>query len=135
MQVDRSRRNDSRPQRVYEMECCIEALNARIARLAIGLGVSLRNQADVALLMALSQEAVVTKERRLAPDRRRTPRPGPDRRRADRREELRGLLVLRYGVWQRYIEEVGVIATRQILFSSEVLMVRRGFEPGAAGID
>jgi hypothetical protein len=72
MQIERPLQNEIRTQRLGEMESCIEALNARIARLAIALGVPL---------------------------------------------------------------EVGAFATRQILISAEALMVRKGFEPDADGIE
>ena len=119
------------------MESSIEALNARIARLAIGLGVSLKSDAEVARVMNQRPVAAVTNERRGIPERRDTLRTGAgtDRRVAHKREELRGLLVLRYDVETRYVDEVGVIATRQILVEAEAHMVRAGFRPGADGMD
>ncbi len=119
------------------MESSIEALNARIARLAIGLGVSLKSDAEVARVMNQRPEAAVTNERRGIPERRDTLRTGggTDRRVAHKREELRGLLVLRYDVETRYVDEVGVIATRRILVEAEAHMVRAGFRPGADGMD
>jgi hypothetical protein len=125
-------------QRLLDMESSIEALNVRIARLAIGLGVSLQNEGEIARVMSQQHPAAaVTTERRDSPERRGAARTGsgPDRRMAQKMEELRGLLVLRYGVEARYVDEVGVAATRQILTEAEAHLVRDGFKPGADGID
>ena len=130
--------NDPLALRLQSMESSIEALNARIARLAIGLGVSLENEAEIAHVMSQKNPAsTVTHERRNAQGGSDTSHTGanPDRRVAHKREELRGLLVLRYGVETRYVEEVGVVATRQILSDAEAQMVKDGFKPGADGID
>ena len=74
-------------------------------------------------------------DRRVTPDRRAAPRAGmsPDRRKAHMREELRGLLVLRYGVARSYVDRVGVDATRHILVSAQEQLIREGFKPGADG--
>ena len=128
--------NDALAQRLHNMETSIEALNARIARLAIGLGVSLETEAEIAHVMSQKNPAsLVTHERRTAADSAAHLGANPDRRVAHKREELRGLLVLRYGVETRYVEEVGVVATRQIMSDAEAHMVKDGFKPGADGID
>jgi hypothetical protein len=123
--------------RLQHMASSIEALNVRIARLAIGLGVSLKNDADVAQVMKRHPALPISLERRLAPDTHPASRAGSDtdRRMAHQWEELRGLLVLRYSVETRYVEQVGVLTTRQILVEAEALLVRDGFQPGADGID
>lgn len=124
-------------ERLQHMESSIEALNARIARLAIGLGVSLKSDADVAQVMKRHPVSPVLTERRLAPDTHPASRTGSDmdRRMAHQWEELRGLLVLRYSVETRYVEQVGVLTTRQILVEAEAHLVRDGFQLGADGID
>lgn len=136
-------------QRLHDMESSMEALNARIARLAIGLGVSLNSDHEVIRALSFHQVSLESHERRTPADRRELVREHAD---ADRRElahvgvsadlriarkleELRGLLVLRYGVETRYVDEVGVVATRQILVEAEAHLVREGFKPGADGID
>lgn len=109
-------------QRLHRMESSIEALNARIARLAIALDVSLKSDDEVARVMNRHQvphESQVTSDRHVD----------------YKWEELRGLLVLRYGVETRYVDQVGVIATRQILVEAEEHLVREGFNPGDDGID
>ena len=131
----RSEEVDPQAQRLYQMESSLEALNARIARLAIGLGVSLTTEVEIARLMSRQQVLLVSQERRLAGERRDASRSGADRRLAYQFEELRGLLVLRYGVETRYVNEVGVVATRQILVEAEAHLVREGFKPGADGIN
>lgn len=123
--------------RLQSMESSIEVLNARIARLAIGLGVSLDNEAEVARLLNQQHPASpVAHERRLSSGDLDTSHLGanPDRRLAHKHEELRGLLVMRYGLETRYVDEVGVTATRQIMVEVEAHLVRDGFKPGADGI-
>jgi hypothetical protein len=129
--------DSDRQAHLQSMESSIEALNARIARLAIGLGVSLENEAELAQLMRQNHpDSSVAHERRgnaghvdifhLEAN--------PDRRVAHKREELRGLLVLRYGMQTRYVDEVGIDATRQIMEEAEAHLERDGFKPGADGI-
>ncbi len=92
-------------------------LNARIARLAIGLGISLQN--DNAVTQALSRtDDPVTRA---------------NRRHALQRDELRGLLVLRYGMQARCVQRVGRGTTWQILCATEAHLESVGFLPGASG--
>lgn len=125
---------DHQSQRLHQMESSIEAINARIARLAMALGVSLRSEADLA--QVLTRPAAVASERRSTPERRATERSElcADRRMAHLREELRGLLVLRYSVEKHYVEDAGVAMTHEILLEAEANLLRRGFKPGADGI-
>ena len=119
------------------MESSIEALNARIARLAIGLGVSLENEAELAQLMSHNHPASsVAHERRGHAGQADVTHltANPDRRVAHKLEELRGLLVLRYGMQTRYVDEVGIDATRQIMEEAEAHLERDGFKPGADGV-
>ena len=122
--------------RLHSMELSIEALNARIARLAIGLGVSLESEAEIAQLMSKNHPAsTVTHERRGVLDfDSGAEHKGTDRRTAHKHQELRGLLVLRYGIETRYVNEVGADATRQIMTEAAAHLVRDGFKPGADGI-
>lgn len=122
-------------QRLEAIESSFEALNARIARLAIALGVPLNSDQAITALMNEHPLTAAAPERRLGADRRGAPRTelGPERRLAHKREELRGLLVLRYGVETRYVTQHGVTTTRQILEESEAHLVRDGFKPGADG--
>ena len=137
MPTDAPLEKDPHAQRLHHMESSIEALNARIARLAIALGVSLQNNDEVQRVMSRQQTSVVSLERRVTPDQPPASRTGSDadRRMAHKWEELRGLLVLRYSVETRYVDQVGVVATRQILVEAEAHLVREGFKPGADGID
>ena len=138
MPTEPSSKDDSQCQRLHHMESSIKELNTRIARLAIGLGVSLQNEVEIARVMSQQHPAsAVTTERRDSLDRRGPSRmgSGPDRRMSHMREELRGLMVLRYSVETRYVDEVGATATRQILVEAEAHMQRVGFQPGADGIN
>lgn len=117
------------------MSDSVHELSARIARLATSLGVDLENEAELERVMHIDAVRVPVPDRRVMPDRRATPRAGMsmDRRKAHLREELRGLLVLRYGVARSYVDRVGVDATRHILVAAHEQLVREGFKPGAAG--
>lgn len=116
---------DAEAEHVQRMVSSMESLNARIARLAIGLDVSLASHGEVALLMSRHQVPVMSDQHPAAPD---LPL-------ARQREELRGLLVLRYGVEASYVEQVGVTATRQILVEAEQHLLLKGFHLGDDGID
>ena len=119
------------------MELSIEEINVRIARLAIALGVSLKSNDEVTHLMSRSYVVAAPCERRAVSERRLAPRDGagPDRRLAHQREELRGLLVLRYELVKHYLDEVGLAATHEIMGEAEDHLLRRGFKPGADGVD
>lgn len=129
--------DNSQTQCLPHMESSIEALNVRIARLAIGLGVSLTSEADVAQVLKRQPVLPACPERRLAKNTSPASHAGSgsDRRKAHQWEELRGLLVLRYGVETRFVDLVGVVTARQLLVDAEAGMVRDGFRPGADGID
>ncbi|MDR2324887.1 MAG: hypothetical protein LBE51_05695 [Acidovorax sp.] len=103
--------------RVERLSESIERLNARIARLATALDVSLEKESDIE--RALQCDAAVQgggRQRRM-------------------QEELRGLLVLRYGVTTRYTQKLGAEVTRDLLIYAEEKLQREGFRPGADGID
>ena len=61
--------------------------------------------------------------------------PHPSTRESRLRSELRGLLVLRYRIARRYVDRVGIHATRQILVHAQDQLEREGFKPGASGAD
>lgn len=131
--------------RLQRMEGSMEELNARIARLAIALGVPLNTDQDVQHVMSKSfQQVAPPQALPRAGDRREAQsthfkgldrRSGTDRRLAYKWEELRGLLVLRYGVEKTYVQQVGLDATRQIMTTAEQHLQRDGFRPGADGVD
>jgi len=111
----------------------LEQLNARIARLAIGLGISLDDQASVDELMHQPQIQPVLQERRVA-QQSRYPSGSMDRRTAHQREELRGLLVLRYHIETTSVNVNGLEMTRQVLQDAQEHLVQKGFKPGADGL-
>ncbi|NMM11864.1 MAG: hypothetical protein HHJ16_16550 [Polaromonas sp.] len=125
MPTDATPEASPQTRRLYRMESSIEELNARIARLAIALGVSLKNENELARVMSPLQNQAAPQEFQST----------PDRRLACKWTELRGLLVLRYGVEKSYVDQVGVTVTRELLVEAEAQMVREGFQPGADGID
>ncbi len=111
----------------------LEALNARIARLAIGLGISLDDRACMEKLMHQSAPPPVVQERRVARQSS-YPAGSVERRTAHQREELRGLLVLRYQMEASSVTDNGLEMTRQILQETEEHLVQKGFKPGADGL-
>lgn len=119
------------------MEASIGDINARIARLAIALGASLKTDEDVNRIISRPRASSPEQDRRSGQERRLQTRveQGPDRRVAHQWEELRGLLVLRYGVEKRYVDELGVDVTRHIMVEAEHKLEREGFAPGADGVD
>ncbi len=120
-----------------QVRSSFHALNVRVVRLALALGVSLNDPRDLDRVMRRSATASPPTERRSTADRRGASRSGqgPDRRVAHQWEELRGLMVLRYGVQKRCLEDFGIEVTRRVLAEVDVAMQREGFAPGAAGID
>ena len=138
MPTDVPPEQEAQAQHLHNMKSSIEALNARIARLAIGLGVSLGSEAEIAHVMSQKNPASpVAHDRRSGADGVDASHLGanPDRRVAHKLEELRGLLVLRYGVERRFVDDVGAVATRKILSAAEAHLEREGFKPRADGID
>lgn len=117
------------------MSASVRELSARIARLATSLGVNLENESELEQVLHIDAVRLPVPDRRVTPDRRAASRTGmsPDRRKSHMREELRGLLVLRYGVARSYVGRVGVDAARHILVSAQEQLVREGFRPGADG--
>ena len=129
--------NDVPTHQQQHMEASVEALSARIAGLAMALGLSLLNEADVTRVMRSQRVTAGEVERRVGLERRAASRTdtNSDRRVAHSWEELRGLIVMRYDVERRCAEIIGGAATRELLIKTEEGLVRRGFKPGAAGID
>lgn len=115
----------------------IEELNARIARLAIALGVNLETPDSVERVIAEAGTKVRAMPPAGMPDRRaaRAPHSGSDRRQTHKWVELRGLMVLRYGVERQTIENYGLDATRSLMTAASDHMAREGFKPGADGMD
>lgn len=118
------------------MTLSFEAMNMRIARLAIGLKVSLLTDEDIQRVIHRPVKAPVGEERRRQPDRRVQERSaaGADRRVAHLWIELRGLLVLRYQLESTCAHDVGPAATRHILQDAQAHLVKEGFKPGADGL-
>ena len=116
MQTENTTTELALQERVQRLSESVERLNARIARLAVALDVALDKDSEV--------ERVLQRETNAA---------GESPRQRRMREELRGLLVLRYGVARSYVDRVGVDATRHILVSAQEQLVREGFKPGADG--
>lgn len=137
MPIDLHPQNEPHADRLAQMEAAMETLNMRIARLAIALGVALDNEGELASLMGEQHDAAVLHERRVSAD----PldaahaHTGPECRVAHQRQELRGLLVMRYEVEKRYVDDAGITVTHQIMVEAEQQLQRKGFKPGVDGIN
>jgi hypothetical protein len=119
------------PHEQLRMVHSIEELSCRIARLAIGLGVSLKTDAEV--VQAIHRH--VDRRADLHAGHPITERKTHRHRQSYLYEELRGLLAMRYHMETHYVEVVGAFATRQILLDAESHLEHDGFQPGATGID
>ena len=117
MQIDTLSKQEMPPGPLHRLEASFEALNARIARLAISLGVPLDHEEHIHELLR-SPQAVDFAD--------------PQHKRYW--IELRGLLVLRYGLEKSAVEKVGVQTLKQILMDAEEHLAIEGFKPGADGL-
>jgi len=117
MQTETTTTEQALNEHVQRLSASIERLNARIARLGVALDVALDQSAEV--------ERVLQREA--------TPSSDPRQRRL--REELRGLLVLRYDMASSYSAELGARVARDLFVYAEEKLQREGFRPGADGID
>ena len=101
---------------VGRLSYSVEQINARIARLAKTLHMSLDRDSDIAQALQLpvsnSGDAL---QRRL-------------------RQELRGLLVLRYGMAARFSQKMGASLTRELFAYAEENVQRAGFCDGDDGL-
>ncbi|MDR3370748.1 hypothetical protein [Rhodoferax sp.] len=118
------------------LSASLEALSERIGRLSIALNIKLDNQQAVQKLMEQPQIPFIEKERRtLPPD----AQAGflsmsGDRRASHLREELRGLLVLRFHLETVILNDNGLKVTQQIIKQAEDHLLHKGFKPGPDGL-
>lgn len=117
MQIDALYKDNATPGPLHRLEASFEALNARIARLAISLGVPLDHEDHIHEILR-SPHSVYFAD--------------PQHKRYW--IELRGLLVLRYGMEKNAAEQVGVETLKQILLDAEEHLAIEGFKPGADGL-
>ena len=116
---------------LQRMSTSVEQLSARIARLAKILSVDMQSDSEIDRLLNMDSGAGGDYARRLSA----RPPAGPERRKSYQQEELRALVVLRYRVSRRFVDRVGVKATRSILVNAQDQLELDGFKPGAAGAD
>lgn len=137
MQTDPVRAADPWASRLRQMASSMAALNTRIARLASDLGASLKTDHALVQVLGSHDLAPLPRERRNMADSGEPARIAidPTHRTTHKWHELRGLLVLRYSMEARYVDEVGVSAARQIMIEAEERLVRSGFNPGDDGVD
>lgn len=102
-------------------------LNARIARLALALGVSLENEEEVRSILSHRPDAHPMHAEQ-----------GPRFQQMEHEHvliELRGLLIMRYGIERHAAEDQGVSVVRRVLEQAEAELSKHGFKPGADGLD
>jgi hypothetical protein len=124
-------------EQAQRLSASLESFGERIARLAIGLGIELDDHRAVQQLMDQPPIRTADKERRVAPTQG-TPvfqSITGDHRVAHWREELRGLLVLRYNLEASSLNDNGLELTREIVAQAEYRLVQRGFKSGVNGLD
>ena len=85
---------------VMQIEASFEALNERIARLSISLGIELNEEHQIHELLSMAE-----------------PRQHHDTHQVRSWTELRGLLVLRYSMEKNFAEKVGAETLKQIYFN------------------
>lgn len=116
------------------LEVSLETLNARIARLAIGLGVDLDNAQTLSDLLVRPVTAPLPLERRgVDVGTGSMPPPTAERRVAYLKDELRALVVMRYRLESTSIENNGLSVTRELMEQAHQHLLERGFRPGADG--
>ena len=112
------------------VEQAVEQLNSRIARLAIALSLDLTDKhcidqvlknptGDASCIAPLADHLHSSQQRRTTLE----------------TAELRGLLVLRYGIEQKLSQEMGYAGLQDLLLRVEHHMKREGFAHGADGLD
>jgi len=103
--------------RVERIALSVEDLSMRIARLTQMLSLDLSQDTDMLRVFRLD---------------------GVDessRHRQQRMEELRGLLVMRYGMIRRYAQSLGAPATRSLFVCAQEQLAVRGLNPRVSGAD
>jgi spore coat polysaccharide biosynthesis predicted glycosyltransferase SpsG len=101
------------------MEEVIEELDKRIARMAIGLGVDLSHEENILTIIHQRHEHFDSNHSH----------------EKTHIYELRGLIVLRYGIEKQYIELIGPKATKQLLLIAEEHLLQMGFNHAVDGVN
>ena len=117
MHIEPANENEALAEHLFHLVDELAGLGARIALLARQLHLPLQTRAEVERALAGQEGEHV------------------HRREAFMREELRGLLVLRYELVTRIANEAGAQAARDILLSAQDRLRREGFGPHAPGMD
>lgn len=123
MRIEPGDEHEAVAERLYRLIDELAGLGARIALLARQLRLPLQTRAEVGQALAGDGRGPVSG------------RSAARGREACMREELRGLLVLRYELVTRIAGEVGAQAARDILFGAQARLLREGFGPQAPGMD
>lgn len=112
---------------LHRMDKSMAELNARIARLAMAIGISLENEDDVRHILMHRPDSHPLHAAQ-----------GPAFQKLEHEHvliELRGLLVMRYGIERHIAEDQGASVTRRVLEQAQSELTKHGFKPGADGLD
>lgn len=120
-------------QRHLESTC--KELNLRIARLSIALGISLDDEHAVEQVLHHHHSDTEVPAAVRHPHHSAAPSHTAAQREDQRWDELRALILMRDGMEQHCVEELGPAAAGDILLSVEQQMDRQGFRHGADGMD
>lgn len=101
------------------MEEVIEELDTRIARMAIGLEIDLAEEENILSVIHQKHHHFSSNHTH----------------HKHHIHELRGLIVLRYGIEKQYVDLIGPKATRQLLLIAEEHLLQMGFHQAADGIN
>jgi hypothetical protein len=121
---------------VQHLSASLEALSERIGRLSIALGIRLDDEQAMQKFMEQPQIPAIEKDRRITSvsDHSGFLSMSDDRRAAHLREELRGLVVLRYHLETVSLNNNGLTVTQQIVELADEHLVQKGFKPGLNGL-
>lgn len=115
---------------LHRLDHTVVALNERIARLAIALGVSLEHEEDVRRVLQHKPATRAPSHDAHAP-----PHNDSHHDMSHVWTELRGLLVMRYGIEKHIADDLGASVTRRVFEQAEAQLASEGFKPGADGLD
>jgi len=119
---------------IQRLSSSIEVINVRIARLSSVLRVPLNGRSALSALMLSPPASPLVDERSTTTTQVAQVSIGFDERQDHLREELRGLLILRYHMEASSLDKNGLAVTEQAMVQAEEHLLRRGFKPGADGL-
>ncbi len=121
--------NSTHAAKAWQIESSLQAINTRIARLSLMLGVKLERESDLQSVLVKQHPAYVAASQSHMVD----AASFKAKRLHQEWEELRGLLSMRCELMAHSLQDLGLKMTRDIADQAEINLVRNGFEPSASG--